>query len=188
MNKVKFLRIVLILLIIAAITVATLLVLRYWGNHVNRRNMRAVVAQIMEDETEEIEAYIEGHRVIGIIRIPEINLEYPILEETNDETLELSVSRFWGPDLNGIGNVVLAGHNNLDGTMLGRASRLEIGNVIEITDRFRVTAQYEIFEIYVVYPDDISVLPPREEGRREVTLLTCINGRRNRLILRAKQI
>ena len=69
-----------------------------------------------------------------IIKIPKIELEYPILETTSKETLNLSITKFWGNQINEIGNVSLAGHNNLNGTMFGKTKKLEVGDIIELTD------------------------------------------------------
>lgn len=100
----------------------------------------------------------------------------------------MSITKFWGNTLNEIGNVTLAGHNSLTGAMFGRLSRLTQGDIIEIIDEYGVMIEYEIFDIYVIYPDDIGVILPVEENVREITLITCINGRVNRLIIKARQI
>lgn len=137
---------------------------------------------------EEINAEVDGYKVVGIIKIPKIDLEYPILEKANTHTLSLSITKFWGPDLNQVGNVVLAGHNYINGTFFGNLRKLENGDVIELTDKYRVTLKYEVYKTYVVDPNDVSILKPEQDGIRELTLYTCTNGRENRLVIRARQI
>ena len=100
----------------------------------------------------------------------------------------MSITKFWGNQINEIGNVTLAGHNNLSGTMFGKTKKLEIGDIIELTDIQNVTLKYEIFDKFVIDPNDISCILPVEENTREVTLITCTNGNKNRLIIKAREV
>ena len=50
------------------------------------------------------------------------------------------------------------------------------------------TIQYSIYDIFVTDPNDVSILLPKDEVIREVTLITCTNGNKQRLILKAKEI
>lgn len=129
----------------------------------------------------------KGHKVVGIIHIPKIELEYPILSETTNETLRLSITKFWGNGVNKIGNLSVAGHNNYDGTMFGKTKDLEIGDVIELTDMTKVTRQYIIYDKYITDPNDISIIEADVFGTREVTLITCSNGNKERLIIKARE-
>lgn len=72
--------------------------------------------------------------------------------------------------------------------MFGKIKGLEIGDIIELTDIQNITLKYEIFETKVIDPNDISCILPVEEGRREVTLITCDNGVANRFIIKAKEV
>ena len=193
MSKVKTYKVLLICLIIAAIIIGVLITIKYINLYRHENAAKNVIANINRsfeettDTVQEINEQIDGHKVIGIIRIPKINLEYPILETTSKETLNLSITKFWGNKINEIGNVTLAGHNNLNGTMFGKTKNLEIGDIIELTDIQNITLKYKIFKKYVIDPNDISVILPEEEGVREVTLITCTNGNKNRLIIKARQ-
>ena len=200
MKKLKVYKAIFIILLIATIIVATLVIIKYLNIYNNEKNLKQVLAQIHSNnnntiletndgiEIPEIEAEIEGYKIIGIIKIPKINLEYPILESTSKETLKLSITKFWGNRINEIGNVTLAGHNNLNGTMFGKNKNLEIGDIIELTDLQNVTLKYKIFKTYVIDPNDISCILPEQENTREVTLITCTNGNKNRYIVKAREI
>ena len=193
MSKIKIYKIILICLIIAAIIVGTLVTIKYFNLYKNETEVKQVIASINEEfknsdkPIKEINQQIQGHKVVGIIKIPKIELEYPILETTTKETLNLSITKFWGNQINEIGNVSLAGHNNLNGTMFGKTKRLEVGDIIELTDIQNVTLKYKVFKIYVIDPNDISCILPEQEGTREVTLITCTNGNKNRLIVKARE-
>ncbi len=152
-------------------------------NDVNNEN-------IIEDEKQNLkyDLKFEGYNVIGIISIPKIDLEYPILEQTTEKTMKISISRFWGGEVNSFGNLSLAGHNNYDGTMFGKNKNLQIGDIVELTDLNGKTIKYEIKEIFKTDPNDTSVLVTNNETIREVTLITCSKGRAERLIIKAFEI
>ena len=193
MDKLKVYRIIRIILIIATIIVAILVVRKFYRAHVTEKKAKAVLSSIKDDlekqdsSIEKIDATLGGYKVIGIIKIPKIDLEYPILEKTNVESLSISVTKFWGNDINEIGNVTIAGHNTLAGAMFGKLKKLEAGDIIELTDSQNITLQYEVFETSIIDPNDISIILPTEEGTREVTLITCENGKTNRRIVKARE-
>ena len=90
--------------------------------------------------------------------------------------------------MNQEGNVTLAGHNNFDGTMFGKLKDLEIGDKITILDLNNHSITYEIFNKYVTDPNDVSIVNSTKEGIKEITLVTCTNGNKNRLIIKAKEV
>ena len=49
-------------------------------------------------------------------------------------------------------------------------------------------AVFAIYNIFVTEPNDVSILLPDDEQEREVTLITCSNGNKNRLIIKAKEV
>lgn len=206
MNKIKIYKIILAVLIVAILVFLSLIIVKAINSNINERNLKEAVAQIyaqdsiervQEDETsetqvsepiEEINMEIKGNKVVGIIKIPKIDLEYPILEKTTVDTLKLSITKFWGNKINEIGNVSLAGHNMLNGTMFGKLKNLQEGDIIELTDIQKVTLQYKVYKMYVTDPNDISCIRAENDNTREITLITCTNGNKNRLIVKAIEI
>ena len=194
MDKLKIYKIIIIVLVIATIIVAFLVIRKFYRGYKAESKAQEVLANIKEDldsqesSIEKIDAELGGYKVIGIIKIPKIDLEYPILEKTNVESLNISVTKFWGNDINEIGNVTIAGHNTLAGAMFGKLKKLEEGDIIELTDKQNITLKYKVFETNVIDPNDISIILPIEEGTREVTLITCENGQTNRRIVKAREI
>ena len=128
------------------------------------------------------------------VKIPKIELEYPILDikiynpENTKEPMKYSIVKYWGENVNDYGNLSIAGHNNYDGTMFGKTKKLQIGDIVEMTDLTGQTIRYSIYDIFVTDPNDVSILLPKDEKIREVTLITCTNGNKERLILKAKEI
>lgn len=193
----KFYDILLGLLIVAAIVVLILIGIKYGKNQINESDIAESLTEIEEkfkklegssEIIEPIEQIYKGYQVEGIIEIPKIGIKYPILNETNDDSMKISITKFWGPNVNEIGNLTLAGHNNKDGTMFGKTRRLEIGDTIKLTDLMNRTKEYEIFQIYTIDPDDVSIVNSVDQNTCEVTLITCTNGHKNRLITKAREI
>lgn len=193
MNKLKVYKTLRIILVIIAIVLLVFVIRKFYNSHKMEKLAKDTISQIVnqtneQDLTSKIDMQMNGYKVVGIIRIPKIELEYPILEKTTIDSLNVSITKFWGNELNEIGNVAIAGHNNLNGTMFGKTKKLEVGDIIEITDIQNITLKYEVFKKYVTDPNDISCIKAEEEGTREITLITCTNGRSNRLILKAREI
>ena len=192
----KVYNLIIAVLIVALIVVIAMIVIRYGGNYLNEKEVSASLETIEEElnkeETQQSESLPElefkGYKIEGIIEIPKINIKYPIIDHTNEETMKVSITKFWGPQANEIGNYTVAGHNNKDGTMFGKTKYLQIGDKIKLTNLKNETIEYEIFKIYSIDPDDVSCVESVESGTREVTLITCTNGHKNRLVTKARQI
>lgn len=189
----KVYNILLIILVIVALIVGTMIIIKYGKNHINEKEIDATITEIEEQfqnvqDGEEIESSYKGYQIEGILEIPKINIKYPILNQTSDEAMKISVTKFWGPEPNEIGNYTIAAHNNRDGTMFGKTKYLEIGDIIKITSLKNYTIEYQVFDIYSIDPNDVSCVESVEKGTREVTLITCTNGHKNRLIVKGREI
>ena len=196
----KIYNILLIIFLISIIIVGIMIFFKYYNNHKNEVNLANTILKIEKDlekfsendsniENKKIQETYEGYNIDGILEIPSIGIKYPIIDETNNQTMKLSITKFWGPKLNEIGNYSIAGHNNLDGTMFGKTKKLKINDIIIITDLEKNrTINYKIFKIYSVDPNDVSIVESVNSGKREITLITCTNGRRQRLITKAIEI
>ena len=188
-------KILLTILIIVAVVIASIIIHKQYEDRVYDNENKEIVRLFHEQEqsqddkkTKKVELKYQGYNVIGLIEIPAINIEYPILEKTTKATMRTSISRFSGGEINGLGNVSLAGHNNYSGTMFGKNKNLKLKDKVLLTDLAGVTIEYEIYDIFVTDPDDTSILETKDETKREVTLITCKNGRSERLIIKAREI
>lgn len=193
----KICDIILILLIIGAIIFGVIIGNEYIRREKNEDKLSAVVAQIESINTDVNETSkenkqelikVDGYDVEGIIEIPKINIKYPIVSTTSDEAMKVAITKFWGTNINDIGNYTMAGHNYKNGTMFGKTKYLEVGDKIKMTDLHLNTVEYEIFKIYTIDPDDVTCVESVEPNTREITLITCTNGHKNRLITKAREI
>lgn len=188
----KIINVFLVILTLSAIVVLGIIIFKQYEGKENSNQAIQVVAQIeekfnnIENTNKKIEMEYKGYKVVGIIEIPCINIKYPILNKTNDNSMEYSITKFSGGEVNEIGNFVVAGHNYLNGTMFGKVDQLKIGDEIKLTDLYNNTLTYEIFDIYSTDPNDTSIIESSKEGTKEVTLITCTKGQINRLITKAR--
>ncbi len=188
----KIINVFLVILTLSAIVVLGIIIFKQYEGKENSNQAIQVVAQIeeefnnIENTNKKIEMEYKGYKVVGIIEIPSINIKYPILNKTNDNSMEYSITKFSGGEVNEIGNFVVAGHNYLNGTMFGKVDQLKIGDEIKLTNLYNNTLTYEIFDIYSTDPNDTSIIESSKEGTKEVTLITCTKGQINRLITKAR--
>lgn len=123
--------------------------------------------------------------IIGLIEIPKINISYPILSQSNKELLKISICRFSGPFPNNTGNMCLAGHNYKNSLMFSNLDKLNISDIIYISDLNQNKKQYIIYNKYIVNGEDSSCTS--ESSDTEITLITCSKTNNNkRIIVKAK--
>lgn len=125
--------------------------------------------------------------VIGLINIPKINIEYPILSNTTDELLKMAPCRFYGPYPNKTGNLCIAAHNYDDNRFFSNLYKLNIGDIINIYDSSNSCITYSIYQKYEISIKDTSCTDQNTNGVKEITLVTCNNINKNRLIIKARE-
>lgn len=105
---------------------------------------------------------------LGVLEISAIQLRVPVLEGTDELTLDRAVGHIPGTaPLGEPGNIGIAGHR--DGFFRGLKD-VHVGETIDVyTQRGR--SRYAVDEIQTVSPDDVSVLAPR--AKPSLTLVTC---------------
>lgn len=125
----------------------------------------------------------KGYNVVGKIEIPSISLSYPILERTTPDSIELAVSVLYGPGPNKVGNTTIVGHNYRNGSFFGNNDKLVLGDKIYITDESGTRLKYNIYNIYETTPDDSDFITRDTAGKREISLSTCTDNSKARLII-----
>ena len=138
-------------------------------------------------EKEEIIKEYKGYDVLAKLEIPKINLETYVLKTYSSKALEISVVKFWGAEPNTIGNFCIAGHNFKNKNMFHNLKELNIGDNLFIIDNNIGKVEYEIYNIYKVYPEDVSSLSQETQGEKQVTLITCTNNSSTRIIVKARE-
>lgn len=125
--------------------------------------------------------------IIGTLEIPKINLKYPILSYSDEKNLNISPCRFAGPLPNQIGNLCIAGHNNIDNSFFGKLYLLKIGDIIRIFDNKKNYKDYAIYTKYEIEKNNFECTSQDTAGKRIVTLMTCNSLKDTRIILKAEE-
>lgn len=134
------------------------------------------------------------YTTIANINIPKINVNYGITDgkthsvEETEALLKESPTKFWGADPNKVGNFCIVGHNYKNSKFFSKVPTLEKGDIIEITDSSNKTVQYAVYKKYQVVPEDLECTSQLTNGRTEITLITCTNDSKERIIVKARAI
>ena len=137
--------------------------------------------------TEKIAEFYMDFPVVAKLIIPKIEVETYVLADFTEEGLEKCVSKFWGPEPNEIGNFCIAGHNYLKPNMFKGLKRLEIGDEFYLIDNKNGKIAYTIYDIYQVDENNMVPIDQETNGKRIVTLITCVNYTDYRLIVQARE-
>ena len=143
------------------------------------------VSPYVDEELEDTEKY-DLASIMGLLIIPKISLEEAIREGSTNNVLSSSLGHMEGTALPGAeGNCCIAGHRNYTfGKYFNRLNEVEIGDLIEI-ETYDADYTYEVYDIFVVEPTELSVLNKLEGNN--LTLITCtpLFIGSHRLIIRA---
>lgn len=129
--------------------------------------------------------------VQGILQIPSIELEQPILKDATDTNLKYSLCTIEPTGIPGkIGNYVIAGHKSrTQGKHFNRLHEVKVGDVVYVILK-KETVQYEITDIQVIEPTDTWIL--ESDGQSSIlTLITCDyseNGVKKRLAVQGEKV
>lgn len=132
--------------------------------------------------------------VDGRIEIPKIKVDYPILsgetksEQETESLLKISPLKFHGPEINEVGNYCIVGHNYRNSKFFSKVPTLQNGDIIRITDMSGKVVEYSVYSKYNVLPTDVSCTSQETNGKKEITLITCTNDSKERVIVKARAI
>jgi sortase A len=125
---------------------------------------------------------------LGVLRIPRLHLEVPILEGTDEWTLDRAVGHIEGTARPGAtGNVGIAGHRDGYFRVL---KDIAAGDAIELVLQHKIE-RYRVQKLSIVGPDDVGVLAPGTDS--SLTLVTCypfyfVGSAPKRFIVRAELV
>lgn len=125
--------------------------------------------------------------VIGLIEIPKININYPILSYINEDLLKIAPCRFFGPLPNEPGNLCIAAHNYNNDKFFSKLKNLKKQDSIFIYDLSGNKLEYVVYDIYDTDYSDLSCTRQETQDKKEVTLITCNNVKNKRTIIKAKE-
>ena len=130
----------------------------------------------------------QNYETEAVLSIPKLGISYPVLTDESEELLKVSLCKYWGPSPNEVGNYCIVGHNYKSGTMFGKLANAYVGDEVTLKDLSGRIVTYSIYNRYVVEPTDVSCTSQLTNGQRELTLITCTDYGKRRLIVKAREV
>lgn len=134
--------------------------------------------------------FYKGYKIIGIISIPKLNIQYPIFDTDNTTTLKVGTAAIYPSKveeaLNKPGNAVIAGHNYRSSKMFSKLTTLNDGDSIFITDISGQKLEYKVYNNYTADESDFSYATRATNGATEISLTTCTTNSKTRTVVWAK--
>ena len=78
-------------------------------------------------------------------------------------------------------------HNYRNGALFSNNSKLNIGDYVYITDMTGKKIRYVIYNKYITATTDFDYAIRNTEGRREISMASCTDDSKSRLIIWAKE-
>ena len=131
----------------------------------------------------------EEYYAIATINIPKLEWDepYPILDHWSNDLLKISPCKYHGADPNEVGNFCIVGHNYRNSLFFSKVPTLENGDSIEITDNYGRKINYIVYDKHVVNEDNTKDTSQVTHGKKEITIITCTNDSKNRVIVKARE-
>ena len=106
--------------------------------------------------------------------------------EYSPKALDTSVVILYGVGLNQVGNTTIAGHNYRNSAFFSKNKELKVGNKIYITDSTGKRLPYTIYDKFEAAENDSDYITRDTQGAIEISLSTCTDDSKARIIIWAK--
>lgn len=120
---------------------------------------------------------IDGVDYVGVLRIPALALELPVISQWSYPLLKIAPCRYSGSAYQN--NLVLCAHNYT--SHFGNLKNLHIGDAVTFTDMDGNLFTYQVAELETLPPQATEEM---ESGDWDLTLFTCTVGGQSRVTVR----
>lgn len=165
--------------------------IRDYEARVEENNKNKIAEGNVEGENKISEGYKNNNSAtnnlgtIAILKISSIDLEAPIVN--GEDNLKYVVAKYRNsPNFGEKGNTILAGHNNMAGSIFKNLYKVKLGDIVEVQYGNKIF-KYKITQKEIIEPNDSSLLT-QDLSKKEITLITCTNRAKQRLILNGELI
>ena len=134
---------------------------------------------ILNPEMEMPVEEVDGQKYIGVLRIPALSLELPVISEWSYPSLQVAPCRYAGSAY--LNNMVIAAHNYY--SHFGYLKNLSQGDEVTFTDMDGNVFRYEVAELETLSPFAIEEMTG---GDWALTLFTCTVGGQSRVTVRCE--
>lgn len=140
---------------------------------------KKVVEQIQDNPVESVK--IDNNEYIGIINIPTLDLELPVMSDWSYEKMKISPVRYYGSFENN--DLVICAHSYK--TFFRYIKNLKVGDVLIFTNIDGNVYLYEVEVIEILSPENIKEMI---ENEFDLTLFTCTSDSKNRVTVRLNRV
>lgn len=201
-ENIKLKKIIYLTLFIINIVLAIALLIYALHQLYDRKQSEQLSRNILQDFKNKVEniengtlgSYIEfntsdnlTYKIEAELNIPRLSINYPVIAETSDELLKVSINKYFGPSPNEIGNYCIAGHNYINNQFFSRLKEIHNGDIIFLTDITNNRVEYEVYNKYITNSNDVNCTSQLTNGKREITLITCTNINDERIVVKARE-
>ena len=124
---------------------------------------------------------VEGRDYIGLLSIPALGLELPVISDWDYPALRVAPCRYAGSAYQN--NLVIAAHNYA--SHFGRLNQLSPGDGVQFRDTEGNLFSYQVADLEILEPYDVEQMTA---GGYDLTLFTCTLGGSQRLTLRCSRV
>ena len=132
---------------------------------------------ILDPEREMPETEIDGESYIGILELPALGLELPVMGEWSYARLRTAPCRYRGSAYQG--DLIIAAHNYRG--HFGNLKELRQGDIVRFADVEGNVLSYTVAETELLDGSDVEAM---EAGDWDLTLFTCTVGGKTRVTVR----
>lgn len=120
---------------------------------------------------------INGRDYIGVLSIPSLELELPVISQWDYAALKVAPCRYSGSLYQN--NLIICAHNFA--THFGKLKNLRVGDIAIFTDMEENAVTFQMVERETLEPTDLEGM---EAGDWDMTLYTCTVGGQSRVTVR----
>ena len=135
-----------------------------------------------------------SYKIIATVDIPSIGVNYTVLQgltgslEETEALLKISPVKYHGHDPNEVGNFCIVGHNYRNSKFFSKVPNMQIGDTVNLTDLTGRTLTYEVYDKHTVDPSDTRDTTQLTGGKKELTLITCTDDSKLRVVVRCREV
>ena len=136
---------------------------------------------LLDAQREMPEKTVNGRDYIGVLSIPSLNLELPVLSQWSYPNLKVAPCRYSGSLYQN--DLILCAHNYA--SHFGKLKTLQPGDIVLFTDMDEHVVTFQMVERETLNPMDAEGM---EAGDWDLTLFTCTIGGQTRVTIRLERV
>jgi sortase A len=127
------------------------------------------------------ETEYDGRRYVGVVTIPALEVELPVLKGWSRSGAKIAPCRFEGTPY--MDDLVICAHNYQ--SHFGRLNTLKTGDLVQFMDMEGNLFTYQVVSFEILQPNQAELL---RSGGWDLTLFTCTIGGQSRFTVRCEKI